>query len=242
MDKMLGPTGAMLVGAIFVCLCLASATSASDGTTADALRSIKEFHSDFISHKQDPNTGYLKLHSDTICFPWASRKVSDLEPYNSDIMPRSAPTKEKIIMKGSISSEMVQDLKAMNSIKQRDIIYEESQSKDPGSKSLVNSMDVRVTGDGQGKKMWSEDGFDSDGLEAFVDNAMISGMNKANDQKSGKDTRHQQAQNYMNIDVSGITINAINTVEGGSAVATSNIIIKPVQVIICPSEVEEKLK
>jgi len=46
----------------------------------------------------------------------------------------------------------------------------------------------------------------------------------------------------MNIDVSGITVSAINTVEGGSAVATSNIIIKPVQIIVCSSEVEEKLR
>jgi hypothetical protein len=48
--------------------------------------------------------------------------------------------------------------------------------------------------------------------------------------------------NYMNIDVSGVTVSAINTVEGGSAVATSNIIIKPVQLIIYNPEVEEKLR
>ena len=52
----------------------------------------------------------------------------------------------------------------------------------------------------------------------------------------------QPIGNNLNIDVSGISVSAINTVQGGSAVATSNIIIKPVQIIICPSEVEEKLK
>ena len=36
----------------------------------------------------------------------------------------------------------------------------------------------------------------------------------------------------MNIDVSGISVTALNTVEGGSAVATSNIIIRPVQISI----------
>ena len=46
----------------------------------------------------------------------------------------------------------------------------------------------------------------------------------------------------MNIDVSGINVHAINTVKDGSAVATSNIEIKPVQIINCPPEVEEKLK
>jgi len=48
--------------------------------------------------------------------------------------------------------------------------------------------------------------------------------------------------NYSNIDVSGIDVKAINTVEGGSAVATSNIVIEPVQIVNCPGEVEEKLK
>jgi hypothetical protein len=47
--------------------------------------------------------------------------------------------------------------------------------------------------------------------------------------------------NSINVDVHDISVSAINTVEGGSAVATSNIIIKPVQMIICPSEVEAKL-
>ena len=46
----------------------------------------------------------------------------------------------------------------------------------------------------------------------------------------------------MNIEVSGITVNAINTVEDGSAVATSNIIIKPVQVIDSSSQASEKVQ
>jgi hypothetical protein len=48
--------------------------------------------------------------------------------------------------------------------------------------------------------------------------------------------------NYLNVEVSGITVNAINTVEGGSAVATSNIVIEPVQTIVYAPEVEEKLR
>jgi hypothetical protein len=39
--------------------------------------------------------------------------------------------------------------------------------------------------------------------------------------------------NYSNIDVSGIDVKAINTVEGGSAVVTSNIVIEPVQIVNC---------
>jgi len=40
----------------------------------------------------------------------------------------------------------------------------------------------------------------------------------------------------------GVSVTALNTAEGGRAEAISNIIIKPVQIIVCPSEVGEKLK
>jgi hypothetical protein len=59
---------------------------------------------------------------------------------------------------------------------------------------------------------------------------------------AGQSTQLQPIGNNLKIDVAGISVSAVNTVQGGSAVATSNIIIKPVQIIICPSEVEEKLK
>lgn len=48
--------------------------------------------------------------------------------------------------------------------------------------------------------------------------------------------------NYLDIDVHGISVQAINTIEGGNAVATSNIIIKPVQTVILSPEVRERLK
>ncbi|NYT01642.1 MAG: hypothetical protein GKC10_02650 [Methanosarcinales archaeon] len=35
--------------------------------------------------------------------------------------------------------------------------------------------------------------------------------------------------NYMNIQVSGITVIAINTARGGNAIATSNVVLQPVQ-------------
>lgn len=240
MEKMLGPTGVMLVGAIFVCFCLISAAE-QPLNKEDTLCRIKEFHSDFINHRQSSDTGKLQLSGDTVYFPWASRQVSGIEPGSSDLMPRSAPVKEKIILNGPLSEEQVQDLKAMNSDKQRDIVYEEFQRKDPESQGLVNSMGVRVVGPGQDKKGWPEDDFECDGLEGFVDGAVASGLSKGG---SGKmpGGAGERLGNYLDIDVSGITVSAINTVKGGSAVATSNIIVKPVQVIVCPSEIEEKLK
>jgi hypothetical protein len=51
--------------------------------------------------------------------------------------------------------------------------------------------------------------------------------------------------NAMDIAVSGITVIAINMVEGGNAVATSDIVLRPVQILGCSAanaEVDEKLK
>lgn len=51
--------------------------------------------------------------------------------------------------------------------------------------------------------------------------------------------------NAMDITVSGITVIAINMVEGGSAVATSDIVLRPVQTLsgsTTNAEVDEKLK
>ncbi|OPY46611.1 MAG: hypothetical protein A4E47_00557 [Methanosaeta sp. PtaU1.Bin028] len=50
------------------------------------------------------------------------------------------------------------------------------------------------------------------------------------------------AVNYLDITVSPITVLAINAVEGGTAVARSELIIRPVQIVICPpSEMNDKV-
>lgn len=48
--------------------------------------------------------------------------------------------------------------------------------------------------------------------------------------------------NRLDINVRGISVRAINTVEGGSATATSNIIIEPVQRIEVSSQAKDKLR
>ena len=48
--------------------------------------------------------------------------------------------------------------------------------------------------------------------------------------------------NRLDIRVTGISVRAINTVEGGSATATSNIIIEPVQRIEVSSQAKDKLR
>ena len=47
-------------------------------------------------------------------------------------------------MNCSNSEAQLSDLKAMNSVKQRDVTYEDYQRKDQNSQSLVNSMNAHV--------------------------------------------------------------------------------------------------
>ncbi len=137
--------------------------------------------------------------------------------------------------------EQVSGLKVMNAAKERDIIYDSEQCGDPNIQGLVNFLDVGVTGQGKAKKAWP--GGDNY-INTVIDNALNSSLKnwEKNDQMVRKSTQAQPIGNNLFIDVSGISVSAINTMQGGSALATSNIIIKPVQIIICPSEVEEKLK
>jgi hypothetical protein len=122
----------------------------------------------------------------------------------------------------------VRDLSAINSLKQRDLLYKDSQDADASNQGTVNSQNISVSGQGNDKSVdkvakmeWREDPIGGRELE-------------------NNDIR--QAGNYLNIDVHDISVSAINTMQGGNAVATSNIIIEPVQIIVCPPEVGVKLK
>jgi hypothetical protein len=87
---------------------------------------------------------------------------------------------------------------------------------------------------------------DSSGL-----NAQLQGVIAINSEKrrsfeyDGLLNSTSSKANFMNIEVSRITVIAINMVEGGSAIATSDIILNPVQYLSSSSpqtEAEEKLK
>ena len=245
MDRMLGPTGARLVGATFLCLfLLLSISFAQPSPGPDTLGWIRQFHSDFCSHQISYRTGELKLPGGTVYLPWASRSSPELEHRGPDIMLLSKPTTERISLMGDDVARPISDLKAMNAVKQREIVYDDMQNRDGTSRNLVNSLGVRVGGIGADRKILSEGSFDDDRLEAFVDNAVELALRKGrvNDNEAGRYPGSHDTGNYMDIDVSGVSVSAINTVEGGSAVATSNIIIKPVQIIVYPSEVEERLR
>jgi len=242
MNKMTGPIGLMLMGATFICFCIVLSASAADtpANLPDLQSELKQSGSVPFGHPEADTMGQLKTAAGTINFPWSTEQNPNMQHHLRDLMPQSLPSRENVVLKGSSSEARVSDLKAINSVKQRDINYDEAQSGDPASHGLSNSLDVSIRGQEPAKNDVFGKDESGDDIEKIVDNAFNNGTkNKQND---GKTAKSVQLGNNMNINVNGITVSAINTVEGGSAVATSNIVIKPVQIIISPSEVEEKLK
>lgn len=247
MTVLLKPTGAMLVGIIFICLLQGLAAGDPSLTSADALSKMEEFHSDFIHHQEKSTLGQLQ-HPENAA-PHAARwalgpECSAPDLHAPDRMQHSQPTSDRKILNGSNPEAWVKDLSAVNAIKQRDLVYGESQFRGSGRQGLVNSMNVRVAGErNRAKEDWSRERAGDFNIEGLVDGALGKGMRKKDANGNASSGRGPKREgNYLNVDVSGISVSAINTVEGGSAVATSNIIIKPVQIIVSPAEVDEKLR
>jgi hypothetical protein len=242
MGKVLRPAGVMVCVSICVCLCLIGLAAATLPDTADPLSRVKEFHSNFMNHDQQTMPSLVPHQL-------SDKGLNEPESgiFHPDLMPHSQPVEQHIAMDNSHSGQQVKDMYALNTNMQRDIVFDDTQSGDPMNKGLKNSMNIAINGNGQGqsKSNGIPDGRSDDmGIENFVDNAMSSQQHDGpvySQSQSGSPAQ-QRLGNYMNIDVSGVNVQAINTVQGGSAVATSNIEIKPVQIINCPPEVEEKLK
>ena len=200
------PTSLMLVGILFIYIIFTPATALQQPSGQEQLNKLKD-------HPQNsPDLGMLKVGAETINFPWSSQEDLHVHPNLPGSTSRSLK-KEEIVMDNINPKANVQDLSAMNSQIQRDLIFKDSQENDPDHDGLVNSQDISVSG-----------------IE--------------NDESADKpdNKKMHNAGNYLNIDVHDISVSAINTVQGGSALATSNIIIEPVQIIVCPPEVGVKLK
>jgi len=186
--------------------------------------------------------GKLRVHGDTITFPWSKRYVSGSS--SKPLLPQMPPSKEKIALNETDPDRVLQDLTAINSIREREVVYDGSQDGDRESGGLANSLEISVTGQETiDQSIYPNKGNFAMDIERAVDEAMnreqkctLEGSNA-----TGLGSTPALGNNLI-IDVSGISVSAINTVKGGSATATSNIIIRPVQIILCPSEVEEKLK
>ncbi|MDD2834747.1 MAG: hypothetical protein PHY05_01220 [Methanothrix sp.] len=226
MEKILGPTGRLLVGTVFICLLISQSVAAaqSPSNLPDLQKGLKE----------------------SKCGPFNQdhREWGIMQPYASDLRPELMPSKEKIALNESESSEQISELTAMNTARERDIIYNGEQYKDSDTQNPANSLDIAITGQDETKSSNAYENWDDGYIDQLVDSALSTSME--NEGKNGQPARisspSQPLGNNLDIDVRDISVRAINTVQGGSAVATSNIIIKPVQIIICPSEVREKLR
>jgi hypothetical protein len=210
-------------------------------STGESIEGVKDFHSNFIHHQEKSPVGQLVLPKDTVYFPWYGRDETGAKCTSCSAVPSGRPANEDIRMKGSESKEQVQDLRAINSVRQRDIVYEDVQKGEADPQGLSNSMDIQIAGELQKDRVSEEYGSFGDSIENLVNSRLTASMNGADSRDVGPSSGGALG-NSMNIEVSGISVSAINTVEGGSAVANSNIVIKPVQIITAPAEVGEKLK
>jgi hypothetical protein len=222
---------ALIVRILSLSLCLILGISFGQASnTLDALNSYKELQSNFISDKDK----FSEVHPEPTFLPSLER----IQPSPFGEMPSSRPVIEENAMTGDNSKLQVQDIEAFNTVKQRTIVYDDVQRGDGVNKG--NSMNIEISRDGQEKQsvMDLDDDF-GNAIEEKVDSAITSSTN--HESGDNTDTIHSQVNN-LNIDVSGISVRAINTVPGGTAIATSNIKIEPVQIIVEQSEAGEKLK
>jgi hypothetical protein len=213
------PTNLMLVGFLFICILFNPALAEQQLNGLGQLNKLKEHH--------HSDLGMLKVGAHIIYFAWSGRETLHVRPDRTASISTSTK-KEEILMDSTNSTANVRDLSAINSLKQRDLLYQDSQDGGPSYPGTLNSQNIGVSGKGNdnyvgkvAKMEWQEDG--------------ISGRELEN-----SDIHH--AGNYLSVNVHDISVSAINTMQGGNAVATSNIIIEPVQIIVCPSEVDAKLK
>ena len=221
---------ALVIRILSLSLCLLLGISfcqASD--TVGAIKSYKELQSNFVSDKNK----FSEVHPEPTLLPSSDRIKSS--PFGE--MTSSRPVNEEIDMTGANSKEKVQDIEAINAVKQRTIVYDDVQRGDGVDKG--NSMNIEITGNGQEKQSTMDMDDDlGNAIEDKVDSAFMS-----SNQESRDNTGMIRSQvNNLDIDVSGISVRAINTVPGGTAIATSNIKIEPVQIIVESSEASVKLK
>ena len=239
-------TSALLVGFLLIFFFSGLVLAGPQSLITERLDASKGLSSDLIQPQKSPNFGQLKIGEETIVFPWGMRHILGVYSPLSSSISRPLSTKDDVIMNGSNSTAKVQDLSAINSAKTRDLIYNDSQNGDPKYQGEFNTMDISVNGNGEGTgNGWTMKGPKNKYIEQLADKAGRLGVPQRNptptDQKIGSE-RRDLSGNYLGIDVRDISVNAINTMDGGSAVATSNIIINPVQIINLAHEVEEKLR
>ena len=217
------PISLGLVGIIFICICAGSASSVPQLDVNEQLNKFKDNSIYSMRHDKSPKWGVLEAGGETIYFPWHGSSLP-----GRPSLPRPAsmsPVREEIIIDANNSSASLDDLLVINSVKERDVIERSSQNGDPEDGSLSNALSIDVGGvESRGDEASN---YDSESIEA-----------------GGPDFGRgdlKYAGNYLTVNVHDIKVTAVNNMPDGNAVATSNIIIEPVQTIVVPSEVHQKL-
>lgn len=242
------PTGLVLVG--FLTLCFLSGLAKADlhNSASDSLDLIAKFESDPVGHGQASGGGELKLAEGALRFPWATHHVSGSKPYlpGGNFWASNSPRQQNNGA-GSVSlhpgSEGVrlQESSALNPAKARDLTYDSFQ-RDSLSEQQESSR-LNLTGSGEGNAGGGDNLAAGTGelMREFMHDFLPKSQENAASSQISEGTPVSHG-NFLNIDVHGISVQAINTIEGGNAVATSNIIIKPVQTIVGIPEVQERLE
>ena len=227
-------TSALLVGFLLIFFLSGLALAEPPSSVTERLDASKGISSDLCQPQKSSNLGQLKIGEETIVFPWGMRHILGIYSPGSVSISRPSPTKDDIIINGSNSTATVGDLSAINSAKVRDLHYDDSQNGDPKYPGEVNAIGIRVSGKGIGAED-SRTVLGSNNIEKLADKASRLGSCKGMLQRmllrrirNSAAKKRDLSGNYMGIDVRDISVRAINTIEGGSAVATSNIIINPV--------------
>ena len=216
------PASLRLVGIFFICICACSASSVPQLDVNEQLNKFKDNSIYSMRHDKNPEWGKLQAGGETIYFPWHGSSLPG-RPAISRPATRS-PVREEIIMDANNSSASLDDLLVINSVKERDVIERSSQNGDPDDGGLSNALSIDVGG---GKSQGDQaSNYDSESIEAGSPGF-------------GRDLKY--AGNYLTVNVHDIKVTAMNSMPDGNAVATSNIIIEPVQTIVVPSEVHQKL-
>lgn len=113
MNDTLKPTGILLVGTIFICLSLTLSAAGSISDLPDLQKEMKRSLSGNLDQSQGSAMGKLRVHGDTITFPWSERHKPRSAPQPP--VPMTAPSRERIALNESNPHRALSDLTAINS-------------------------------------------------------------------------------------------------------------------------------
>lgn len=220
MRTTLYPTGLALVGCLLICTFSVPGLANQPSIGIGPASTSKDPFIDFPC-QQDDSWGILQSGDDAVFFPWYGPQSLTMPTKTERRSIRSSQSdSQDIQLNSSNSAAEVDDLTAVDCDRQRVLQFDASdpQIGDPELEGMVNDLEISV------------DGSEENNVED----------NRTLDSKFPQNGVHH-AGNFLSVVVEDISVTAINTMEGGSASATSNIIIEPVQIIVSPSEVNAKL-